>query len=116
MRFFPPHECHKAHVSAPSAMMRHAMKHRPITLRVLLTLFALTPLVGRADAPPPTRTTHFKLRMQSVTTSDPGNTKIESDAQSACAWSVNGAQRTLSYDSLHMAFKVDGKLTTDVTM
>ncbi|MDB5321462.1 MAG: hypothetical protein JWN40_3093, partial [Phycisphaerales bacterium] len=49
-------------------------------------------------------------------TSDPGKAQLESDAESAYAWTVNGQERTLSYDSLHMAIKVDGKLSTDITM
>src|SRR5258706_6803236 len=95
------------------------MKHRPINPVVLVTFLALA-MTCAADpappAPPAPRTTHFKLRLIGANTSDPGNTHLESDAESAYAWTVNGQERTLSYDSMHMAVKVDGKLTTDITM
>jgi hypothetical protein len=93
------------------------MRHHRINFYVLLISFALViPCVAVAEAPPAARTTHFKLRLLSVSTSDPGNSKLESDAESGYAWTVEGGQRTLSYDLLHMAFKVEGKVTADVTM
>jgi hypothetical protein len=91
---------------------------RKLTFSLALSWLAFSCAAGAGlpDAGAPGRTTHFKLHLVGVSDSDTGKMRLESDAESAYAWTVRGGQRTLSYDRTHVAVKVNGKTNMDVTM